>query len=112
MLAETVTVSTTPTSIRDLIATVRGVDAENIPYKCVGVMFKYGPSETAVVSLTDPLAGDKPASAVGVTVLDVVNQNLISSSMTQFDIIQPLLSCDTGTVSVEIVVTQAARGGR
>lgn len=109
MLAETVSVTSTPTSIRELIATARDTDTENIPKKCVGLMFKYPKLSTAIISLTDKAYLPRPASATGVTVLDAANEDLVASSMTAFDTVQPLLSSDVaGPINVQIVVLQKA----
>lgn len=107
MLAETVSVTSTPTTIRQLIATARSVDLENIPNFCVGIMFKYPKLSTAIISLTDASYGARPASVTGVTVLDASNEDLVASSMEAFDITQPLLKSDVaGPISVEIIVLQ------
>ena len=107
MLAETVAVTSTPTTIRQLIATARSVDLENIPNDCVGLMFKYPKLSTSIISLTDAASGARPASATGATVLDAANEDLVASSMTVFDLTQPLLSSDVaGPVSVEVVALQ------
>lgn len=107
MLAETVAVTSTPTTIRQLIATARSCAVEAIPEKCVGLMFKYPKLSTAIISLTDAEYLPRPASATGVTVLDAANEDLVASSMTAFNTIQPLLSASVaGPISVEIVVLQ------
>ena len=107
MLAETVAVTSTPTTIRQLIATARGVALETIPQFCVGIMFKYPKLSTAIITLTDAAYGDRPASATGVTVLDAANEDLVASSMDAFDIVQPLLKASVaGPINVEIVVLQ------
>ena len=107
MLAETVTVTDTPTTIRQLIATARSVELEVIPDNCVGLMFKYPKLSSSVISLTDAANGGRPASVIGVTILDASNEDLVASSMEAFDITQPLLVSDeVGPISVEIIVLQ------
>ena len=63
-------------------------------------MLRYGIGETAIVSLSDV------GSTAGAVVLDKVNQNLVSTTLDQFDILQTLLSTNTGTVTVHIIVNQ------
>jgi hypothetical protein len=107
MLAETVAVTSTPTTIRQLIATARGVAITAIPNSCLGIMFKYPKASSAVITLTDAAYGGRPASATGVTVLDATNEDLVASSMEAFDITQPLLSASVaGPISVEVIVLQ------
>ncbi|MCK5605974.1 hypothetical protein KAR91_29015 [Candidatus Pacearchaeota archaeon] len=100
MLSEQITVTTTPTSIQQLIATARGTYLTVIPAKSVGIMLRYGIGETAIVSLSDE------GSNTGAVVLDKANENLISTTLSQFSIEKALLSCNTGTVIVHIIVNQ------
>ena len=104
MLSEQITVTTEPTSIRQLIATARGVAVGKIQIKCTGIMVRYGNIETAVVTLTDTVAGG--GSNTGAVVLDADNEDLLSTSWSDFGINKSLLNCDSGTVDVHVIVTQ------
>lgn len=109
MIAEQVTVTTTPTSIQSLIATARSTTAGNIPVKSAGIMLKYASSETATVTLTDVTEGNKPGSANGVVVLDAAGESLLSTTYSQISIDKAYLNCSTGTVAVDIIVLQARK---
>ncbi len=100
MLSEQITITTTATSIFDLLATARGSE-DNLPKKCIGVMLRYSASETAVVTLADA------NSVVGAEVLDAASEAFVSVSFKQFNLELALLSCDAGTVVVHLVVEQA-----
>ena len=107
MLSEQITVTTTPTSIRDLIATARGVDATDIPDTCKGIMMRYGSTEIKTVTLTDPDHGG--GSNTGAVILDMAGESLVSTSFSQFSIGKALLNCDTGTVVVHLIILQTLR---
>ncbi len=99
MLAEKITVTTTPTSIKDLIDTARG-SSSNVPAKCVGIELRYDITESAVVSIADP---NSVNSAI---ILDAANETLVRTRFRQFDIVQVLLSCSANTVEVHVIVEQ------
>jgi hypothetical protein len=106
MLAEQISVTMTPTSVRQLIATARSTDLENIPDKCTGIMWRIAKTSDKIVTLSDGKAGGKPASAVGAVILDPANEDLMATSLTQFSTGKSLVSVDSGTVLVYVVVTQ------
>ncbi len=106
MLSEQITVTTTPTSIRALIAAARGVAVDAIPDKCVGIMLRYGVSETELITLTDNGQGGVGASVNGAVILDAANETLLAVGFRQFAIGKALLNCDTGTVTVHIIIEQ------
>ena len=108
MLSEQITVTTTPTSIIDLIATARSTTASTLPSKCIGIMLRYAASNTATVSLTDATEGSKPGSDTGAVVLDSAGENLVATTLSQFAIDKAYLHCSTGTVTVNIIITQAS----
>lgn len=100
MLSEIITVTTTPTSIQQLIATAREVDVDEISYKGTGIMLRYSASETAVVTLSDS------GSTAGAVVLDAATEELISTNFPQLLTALALLSCDAGTVDVHLIITR------
>ena len=104
MLAETITVTTTPTTIKDLIADKRSSE-NNLPSLCRGVILVCKLSETAVITMKDA------HSHSGVPVLDVVGNNRISVSFEQFNIEDVFLQTDTGTADIGIIVEQSLGGG-
>jgi hypothetical protein len=109
MLSEQITVTTTPTSIRELIFNKRvaadpTITIDNIPKRCTGFMLRYNKAETTVVRLTDPDAGG--GSAGGAIVLQAQTEELVAFSATQFGLDKALLSANTGTVTVNVVVNQ------
>lgn len=106
MLSEQITVTTTPTSILDLIALARGVEGEDIASNCTGIDFRYSRDDTAIVSISDGVNHKNPGSSTGAVILDNVNEDMIGTSFDQFNIEKALISCDTGTVIVHIIVTQ------
>ena len=107
MLSEQITVTTTATSIRALIASARGVEADVIPKKAIGTMMRYDPGETAIVSLSDGAAGG--GSAAGAIILDDAIDLLSTSIGDMVPIDKALLSCNTGTVVVHIIIAQALK---
>ena len=101
MIADQVTVSVTPTSIKALLEAVSNRSG-NVPDKCVGIMLRYAKAETAVVSLSD--AGNTTG---GVVVLDAATEVLIVTSLKQFNSSSTYLYCDSGTVTVHVILEQA-----
>ncbi|MCK5602641.1 hypothetical protein KAR91_12245 [Candidatus Pacearchaeota archaeon] len=100
MLAEKIEVTVTPTTIRSLIETARGLAANGLlKIKCIGIMLRYDLSETAVVTMTDP------DTVNGVVVLDMAGQTLSSISLKQFDIQRVLLSA-SASVDVHVIIEQ------
>lgn len=99
MVVERVEITTTPTSIKALIDTARGSDS-NVPAKCKRIVLKYLPSETAVVSLSDG------STVNSVIVLDNVTEGIGDSSFDDFVIDRVFLRTDTGTVNIDIIISQ------
>jgi hypothetical protein len=102
MISEQITVTTAPISIRQLIATARGVNIDVIPKGCSGIMMRVAFDSTKVVTLTDTDAG---GSATGAVVCDAAN-NLVSTSFANFGIDRALLNCDSTTITVHVIVQQ------
>lgn len=100
MLSEQITVTTTPTSIYDLLVAARS-SAANIPKKCIGIKLRYLAAENATVSLSDA------NSVAGAVILAAQTEALVNVSFKQFNIDLALLSCSAGTVNVHLVVEQA-----
>lgn len=100
MLSEQITVTTTPTTIYNLIVTARG-SAANLPKKCIGIKLRYLAAETATVTLSDS------NSVAGAIVLAAQTESLVNVTFKQFNIELALLSCSSGTVVVHLVVEQA-----
>ena len=103
MISEQITVTTTKTTIAALLATVRGAAAAAIPSKCVRIMLRYDRAETAIVSISDA------ASVAGAVILDAATEILLATSFKQFAIDKVFLSCDTGTVTVHVIIEQALK---
>ncbi len=99
MLSEQITITTTPTSIYDLLVTARG-SSDKIPKKCIGIKLRCLAAETATVTLSDP------NSSTGAIVLAATTESLVNITFKQFNIELALLSCSTGTVNVHLVVEQ------
>ena len=99
MIVERVTVTTTPTSIKALIDTARGV--LNTPAKCISISLKYNALETKVVKMSDA----KTANAV--TILDNVTEGIPDCSFDNFDISQVLLNTTATTIGVDVIISQA-----
>lgn len=106
MLSEQITVTVTPTSIEQLIATARGKTVDDLPNVNSGVQMWYGSRETALVSMTD--ADQAGGSANGAVILDAQNEGITTASFEQSEISKVLLNCDTGTVLVHIVIPGTA----
>ena len=99
MLSEQITVTSTPTSIYDLLVTARGSSAK-IPKKCIGIKLRYLAAETATIILADP------NSVAGSVVLAAQTESLVNVSLKQFSIDLALLSTSAGNVNVHLVVEQ------
>ncbi len=99
MRVERVTVTTTPTSIKSLMEAIRPNKAD-VPAKCTVITFKYNTAEAAVVQISDVDTTNK------VTILDNVTENLRAATFEDFDISLILLSTVSGTVGVDIVISQ------
>lgn len=100
MISEQITVTTTLTSVRQLIATARSVNIDTIPNKCIGIMLRYDRAETKIVTMSDA------NSVTGVVILDALTEILLSTSIKQFNSGLVLLSCNSGTVTVHILIEQ------
>lgn len=98
MISEQIIVTTTPTSIRELLLTARAAD--KVPPKCVGIVLRYGISETVTVTLDDP------NSSTGAVILDATGEGLVSASFKQFNLELALLSCSSSTVTVHVIIEQ------
>ena len=99
MISEQLTVTTTPTTIKELLETARSV-ADFKPTKCVGIKLRCAATETVTVALTDE------NSVIGAVVLDAAGENLVVANFKQFNIDKALLSCSAGTITVHIIVEQ------
>lgn len=102
MLSEQITVTTTPTSIRQLIATARSAALAVIPRECAGIQMRYNTNETAVITLSDADHGG--GSASGSVILDANGEGIVYMSIEQFEIEKALLNCDSGTVTVHVII--------
>ncbi len=102
MLSEQIEVTTTPTSIRQLIATARGVGIDDIPNNGSGIQLRYGSLETELITLTDPDHGG--GSVTGAIVLDARNEGVTNCNLEQSTIHSSFLNCDSGTVIVHVII--------
>lgn len=100
MKVERVTVTTTPTSIQALVQAQRA--SGTIPKKCGNVLLKYDVAESEPIYLTDAETTNQ------VKVLDNIVENMRSASFDDWDISLVLLSVDTGTVEVDVIISQRA----
>lgn len=103
MLSEQITVTTTATSIRQLIADARSVELDAVPKACVGVLLRYDSGDTEVVSLSDG------GSVAGAVVL-AGGESLFSMSWTQVYLDKAFLIAAASPIVVHIVVEQDKRG--
>lgn len=102
MKIERVTVTATPTSIQALMNTQRAVGKARIPSKCNNITMKYDADETKVVLISDSETTNK------VTVLDNSGEKIRACSFDDWDISLVLLSVASGTVEVDIIISQKA----
>lgn len=100
MLSEQITVTTTKTSIYDLLVTARG-SSDKLPKKCIGIKLRYLAAETATITLSDP------NSNTGAIVLAAQTESLVNVSLKQFNIELAFLKSSSGDVNVHLVVEQA-----
>ena len=100
MLSEQITVTTTPTSIYDLLVAARG-SSDKLPKKCIGIKLRYLAAETATITLSDA------NSDTGAIILAAQTESLVNVTFKQFNIDLALLSCSAGTVVLHLVVEQA-----
>ena len=105
MRVERVTVTTTPTSIKTLMVAKRPATAATVPDKCTVITLKYLPSETAVVQISDSETANK------VTVLDNTTEGITDCFFRDFDISLVLLSTVSGTVDIDIIISQGRVSG-
>ncbi len=100
MLSEQITVTTTPTSIYDLLVAARG-SSDKLPKKCIGIKLRYLAAETATITLSDA------NSDTGAIILAAQTESLVNVTFKQFNIELALLSCSADTVVLHLVVEQA-----
>lgn len=102
MIIETLTVTTTPTSIASLLDTARGgVRTKN--GRVEGFSFRVGIAET------EPLLIEETDTDTAVVLLDPENGQTFAS-WTDIDMAQSLLSVTTGTVDVGMIASQGGAG--
>lgn len=102
MRVEQVTVTDSPTSIKSLMESPRASNATEVQSKCTVITFKYAKAETAVVQISDA------ETNTPVTILDNVTEGISACSFENFELEQVLLSTVTGSVAVDIVVSQSS----
>jgi hypothetical protein len=95
MITEQITVTTTFTSIKDLIETARSATLGNS--KCVGVKLTY--TDTVEITMKDT------ESIVPITILDGTNSIVFAEFIT-IDFDKVLLKAASGTVAVNVIVEQ------
>ena len=100
MLSEQITVTTTPTTIYDLLAAARG-SSNKLPKKCIGIKLRYVAAETATITLSDA------NSSAGAIVLAAQTESLVNVSFKQFNTELVLLQSSSGNVVVHLIVEQA-----
>ncbi len=102
MIIEKVTVTDTPTSVKELITTARPnlPDGHTIPEKCKTITVKYAATETAVVLLSDE------DTTTPITLLDNVTEKYKFSSIDDFSLTEALLSVASGTVLVDVIISE------
>ncbi len=100
MRVERITVTTTPTSIKALMDAQRTSDKARIPKKCKNILLKYDVAEALPIYLTDSETTNQ------VKILDNATENIRSASFDDWDISLMLLSVTTGTVEVDVIVSQ------
>jgi len=100
MLAELITVTSSPKSIYHLLKVARDVGNDVIPHKCTGIKLRYKTTETESITLTDK------DSAVGAEVLCAAIESLVSVSFKCFDLKLVHLNSESGSVGVDIIVEQ------
>lgn len=98
MIIERVTVTTIPTSIKNLIDAAR--PESDVPKKCSEITFKYNAAETDIVQISDADTTTK------VTILDNVTEKIRACSFENFGIDLVLLSSVTGDIDIDIVISQ------
>ena len=102
MIIETLTVTTTPTSIADLLDTARGTTrAKN--GRVSGFNFRVDIAET------EPVLIEEADTDTAVTLLDPANGQTFGS-WTDIDMRQSLLSVASGTVDVGMIASQGGAG--
>ncbi len=102
MLSEQITVTTTATSIFELLVAARGATTPSnpIPTKCTGIKLRYDSAESNTVTLSDS------NSSTGAVVLDASGESLVNVSFAQFSLTKALLKSSSGNVTVHLVVEQ------
>lgn len=103
MISEQLTVTSTPTTIAELLNTARGETVSAT--KIVGVMLRYSIAATVTVSLVDE------NSTTGAVVLDAVDELLYSTSFRQFDTTKAYLVSSGDDVVVHIIAEQTVTHG-
>ncbi len=100
MLSEQITVTTTPTSIYNLLVAARG-SSDKLPKKCIGIKLRYLAAESATITLSDA------NSDTGAIILAAQTESLVNVTFKQFNIELALLHSSSGDVTVHLVVEQA-----
>lgn len=101
MLVEKITVTTSPTSVYDLIKTARPTKSQGVSSKCKTITFKYAAAETKVVLLSDA------DTTTPITLLDNAMENIRAASIDDFSITEALLSVAADTVLVDIIISES-----
>jgi hypothetical protein len=103
MIIEKVTVTDTPTSVKSLLETARPdlPEGHAIPDKCRTITVKYAATETAVVLLSDE------NTTTPITILDNVTEKIKFASIDDFSLTEALLSVASGTVVVDVIISEA-----
>ena len=107
MISEQITVSTTPATIQQLIATAKGIPLANIPKKAIGTMMRVDVGTAEIVTLYDELGGG--VSAAGAVVMNNAIDLLSTSIGDMVGIDKAYLACNTGTVTVHIIIAQGLK---
>ena len=102
MIIETLTVTTTPTSVAALLDTARSTSRSKNG-RITGYNFRVAITET------EPVLVEEADTVAAVTLLDPANDQPFAS-FTDFDINQCLLSVGTGTVDVQVIISQCGAG--
>jgi hypothetical protein len=102
MIIEILTVTTTPTTISDLLETARG-GARTKNGRVEGFNFRVDVSETVAVLI------EESDTSAAVTLLDPANGQTFAA-WTDIDMDQSLLSAASGTVDVGMIASQSGAG--
>lgn len=102
MIVEQITVTTTPTSVRELLVTARPnlPEGHSVPEKGKTITLKYAEAETKVVLLSDE------NTTTPITALDNVTEGIRSVSIDDFSLTEALLSVASDTVAVDVIISE------